>query len=158
MNLLRADRIGDEFGIQYIICGAGDEYQGWVEVISTGAPLVLPLNYPAALDVADPFNAMLIPLETLKHWEMAPANPAFLQKAGVHFALTSKRLKSRDDFLKNLRKAVKYGLPENETLKALPHTPAVLIGKEKEIGSLNPSNYANFLITNKSLFKDDCVI
>lgn len=157
-NLLRADRVGDEFGIQYIICGSGDEYQMLAEVKSTRAPLVIPLNYPTAPDVEDPYNAILVPLESLKHWEMAPANPASLQKAGVSFALTSKGLKSRDDFLKNLRKAVKYGLSEKEALKAITHTPAAMIGREREIGSLNPGFYANFLITSKSLFQDDCVI
>src|SRR5690606_12567611 len=51
-SLLRADRIGDEFGIQYIIKGAGDEYQRLQEVKATKATLILPLRFPDAYDVS----------------------------------------------------------------------------------------------------------
>ena len=46
-NDLRADRIGDEFGVQYIIKGGGNEYQRIKEMKATKAAFIVPLNYPA---------------------------------------------------------------------------------------------------------------
>ena len=68
---IRADRIGDEFGVQYIIKGGGNEYQRIKEIAATKAAFILPVNYPQAMDVEDPDNARLVSLNDLKHWEMA---------------------------------------------------------------------------------------
>ena len=46
-NDLRADRIGDEFGVQYIIKAGGNEYQRIKEMKATKATFIVPLNYPA---------------------------------------------------------------------------------------------------------------
>ena len=46
-NDLRADRIGDEFGVQYIIKAGGNEYQRIKEMKATNAAFIIPLNYPA---------------------------------------------------------------------------------------------------------------
>ena len=81
LGVLRADKIGDEFGIQYIIKGGGDEYQRIDEVEATGASLLVPLTFPAAPDVEDPWDAEIVTLAELKSWEMAPSNPAALAKA-----------------------------------------------------------------------------
>ncbi len=43
---LRADRIGDEFGVQYIIKGGGNEYQRIRDIAATKASFILSLNYP----------------------------------------------------------------------------------------------------------------
>src|SRR5690606_1611879 len=84
-NVLRADKLGDEFGVQYIIKGGGDEYKRMAEVKSTNAPLIIPVNYPEAYDVEDPFDALRVSLADMKHWELAPSNLATLEKAGVTF-------------------------------------------------------------------------
>ena len=44
---IRADRIGDEFGVQYIIKAGGNEYQRINEIAATHASYILPLNFPA---------------------------------------------------------------------------------------------------------------
>ncbi len=158
LNVVRADKVGDEFKKQYIIKGAGDEYQMLKEVKATNAPLILPVNFPDAYNVEDPFDARRVSLEAMKHWEMAPANAAMLQKAGVTFAFTSADLKDKKDFLPNVRKAVKYGLPEEEALKALTATPAKLLNADNLIGSLNEGKLANFIITSGNLFSDNNII
>jgi len=157
-NLLRADKVGDEFGQQYIIKGRGDEYQMLPEVKATKATLIVPLNYPEAFNVEDPFDADRVPLEDLKHWEMAPANAGVLLKAGIPFALTTADLKDKKSFLPNLRKAIAYGLSEQEALKALTYTPAKLLKADNILGALRPGMVANFLVTSKPLFQDDNVI
>jgi len=73
---LRADRIGDEFGVQYIIKGGGNEYQRIKEIAATKATYILSLNYPQAMDVEDPNEARFVSLSDMKHWELAPTNPA----------------------------------------------------------------------------------
>ena len=78
LSALRADKVGDEFGIQYIIKGNGDEYRRIADIKATGAAFVIPVNFPAAYDVEDPYDALLVKLADMKHWELAPTNPATL--------------------------------------------------------------------------------
>jgi hypothetical protein len=87
INDLRADKLGDEFKVQYIIRGGGDEYQRLAEIKATQASLIIPINFPDAYDVEDPFDAERTSLEQMKHWELAPTNPAALEKAGIEFAI-----------------------------------------------------------------------
>lgn len=158
LNLLRADKVGDEFKKQYIIKGGGDEYQMIKEIKATNAPIIVPLNFPEAYNVEDPYDARRVPLDAMKHWEMAPSNPAALQKAGIPFAFTTADLKDKKDFLPNLRKAIEYGLSEEEALKALTATPAQLLKADKHVGSLDKGKLANFIITSGNLFAEDNVI
>ena len=158
IEVMRADRIGKEFKINYIVKGAGDEYQAINDIKKCGNQLIIPLNFPEAPDVRDPYDAAAVPFTTLKHYEMAPANLAYVSGAGLTFAITSSDMKKRSDFLANLRKAVKYGLPESEALKALTYTPAVMIGAADLLGSVRKGMVANLLITSGSIFNDDCVI
>jgi hypothetical protein len=58
-NDLRADRIGDEFGVQYIIKAGQDEYQRMAEIKATKANYILPLNFPAAIDVDDLYRCKI---------------------------------------------------------------------------------------------------
>jgi imidazolonepropionase-like amidohydrolase len=81
-----------------------------------------------------------------------------LQKAGIPFAFTTADLKDKKDFLPNLRKAIEYGLSEEEALKALTATPAQLLKADKHVGSLDKGKLANFIITSGNLFAEDNVI
>ncbi|HEY3429752.1 MAG TPA: amidohydrolase family protein [Cyclobacteriaceae bacterium] len=158
INDLRADKLGDEFGKQYIIRGGGDEYQRIAEVKATNAPLIVPINFPDAYDVEDPFDADRTGLTEMKHWELAPTNAAALEKAGIEFAITSDRLKEKTDLLKNIRKAIQHGLSETTALKSLTETPAKLLGLQSKIGSLNNGVEANFLITSGNIFEEEAII
>jgi len=155
---LRADKIGDEFSKQYIIKGGGDEYQRINEIKATNASLIIPVNFPDAFDVDDPLDADRVSLTDMKHWEMAPANASFLEKAGIEFAITSDRLKDKADLLKNVRKAIEYGLSETTALKALTETPAKLVNIQNKVGSLAPGLEANFLISSGNIFDEATVI
>lgn len=157
-DILRADKLGDEFGIQYIIKGSGDEYQFALEVKNTNASLVIPLNFPDAYDVEDPLDARLISLTEMKHWEMAPFNPAILYKSGIEFSLTLSGMKKRDKFWPNLRKAIENGLPEEYALKALTTNPAKFIKSETQCGTLDVGKLANFIITDGNVFKEGTAI
>jgi len=157
-NILRADKIAKEFSAQYIIKGNGTEYQRIDEIKTTKARIITSLNFPKAYDVEDPYKALWVSLEEMKHWELAPTNPAALAKAGIEFALTPSDLEKKDDFLPNLRKAVKYGLDSTTALKSITFSPAEFLKVEDKVGSLDAGKLANFIITSKYLFDDKCEI
>ena len=113
-NALRADRIGDEFGVQYIIKAGQNEYQRIAEIKDTRAAFIVPMNFPMAQDVEDPVDARFVALNDMKHWEMAPAGPSFYEKAGIPFCLTTADLSSVSQFGKNLQKAKEYGLSDTK--------------------------------------------
>jgi imidazolonepropionase-like amidohydrolase len=157
LSVLRANKIANEFAAQYIIKGAGDEYQRLNEITATKSPLIIPINFPKPNDVDDLYDANYISLADLKHWELAPANPRFVSQAGIEFALTSSGCSDANEFLKNLRKAISYGLPEQAALKALTETPARLI-KANQLGSLKKGMIANFFISTRSIFDKEAII
>ncbi len=157
-NEFRADKIGDEFGVKYIIKGTGDEYQRINEIKAMGDALIIALNFPEAYDLSDPYDALNVSLSQLKHWELAPTNPSAVEKAQIPFALTASDLKDKNNFLKNLRKAIEYGLPEQAALKALTQTPAELLRASDAIGSLKKGMMANFIITSRNVFDKENMI
>jgi imidazolonepropionase-like amidohydrolase len=157
LDVLRGSKIGKEFGVNYIIKTEGDEYQKLNELKRLGSKFIVPLNFPTAYDVEDPFDAKNVTLKELKHWEMAPANLAFLQKEGIEFCITADGLKKPEDFLKNLRKAVQHGLDEKMALKALTTNPASFM-QLSEVGSLEMGRKANFFITSSSIFDEKAIV
>ncbi len=154
-SALRANRIGDEFGINYILLGSGDEYKRMNEIKSTGCAFILPLNFPKAYDVSNPYDALNISLAELKHWELAPANPGIAEKAGLRFALTTDGLKDKKEFIPALLKAVKNGLSKEAALNALTTVPASLLGVSDKVGALRPGMTANFFICTRDFFEKE---
>lgn len=157
-NVLRADKIGDEFGVQYVIKAGGNEYQRITDMKNTNAWFVLPLNYPAAMDVEDPHDARFVSLTDMKHWEMAPANASMFEKTGINFCITTSDLRDVKQFMANLRKAIQYGLSETKALEALTKNPATVLGVYDMVGSLDAGKIANFIITSGPVFNEKTVI
>ncbi len=156
-NDLRALKIANEFGVQYIIKGGGNEYQRIDDIKASKASFIIPLNFPLAIDVEDANDARLVSLSTMKHWEMTPLEPGMFGKAGINFALTASGLKSMDDFLVNLRKSIENGLDSAKALEALTKTPAKLIGMYDKVGSIETGKLANFIITSGPVFDEKTV-
>jgi imidazolonepropionase-like amidohydrolase len=157
-NDLREAKIGKEFNVKYIVKAGGNEYQRISDIQATQLKYILPLNFPDAYDVEDPYEAENISLAELKHWELAPTNPAEFEKNNIQFCFTLSDLKNKDDFFKNLRKAVKYGLSEKTALKALTFNPAQFVNASGKIGSLKKDYYANFFVSSKPIFEEDASI
>lgn len=157
-NSLRADKIGDEFGKQYIFKGSGNEYQRIEELRSSEGKFILPLDFPLAYDLSDPYLSRMVSLEEMKHWDLAPSNAVFLNEAGIEFAFTCDGLKDKKSFLPNLRKVHERGLSKEKTLAALTTIPAGMIGMENEIGSLEAGKRALFTVWDKELFEKDAML
>ena len=157
-NIVRGDRIGDEFGVQYIFKTNGNEYQRIKEISATGSTLIVPLNFPMAMDVEDPNDARFVSLSDMKHWELAPTNAATLEKAGISFCFTTADLKNISSFMGNLRKSIENGLSETKALEALTTMPARTLGVNDMIGSLEKDKLANFFISTGNVFNDKTAI
>jgi imidazolonepropionase-like amidohydrolase len=142
LDVLRADKIGDEFGIQYVILGGGDEFEKIADIKATNAKMIIPINFRIAYDVSNPLLASQLSLGDMRKWNQEPSNLAALDKAGVSFALTTHDLKSVKSFHTNLQKAMKYGFDKIKALAALTTVPAGILGKT-DIGNLNTENHSH---------------
>jgi len=154
-DIFRAQKIADEFNINYVFKGAGNEYQRIPELKKINQTIIIGLNFPKIYDVEDYFDAGNISLTELKNWELAPSNPAALANANIKFLLSTSDLKKPAEFLNNLRKAVKYGLSEESALTALTETPAMVFGVNNQVGSLKKGMRANFIICSGNIFKEE---
>ncbi|WP_342646668.1 amidohydrolase family protein [Mucilaginibacter sp. CSA2-8R] len=157
-SILRADKIAKEFAKQYIYKTDGQEYQRIDVIKALNASFIVPLNFPAAFDVEDALEARNISYAQMKNWELAPTNPAALEKAGIRFAITSAGLNNARDFWTNLRTAITNGLSEKQALMSLTEVPASMLGVSDKVGSLAKGKVANFIITSSNLFKSDNII
>ena len=139
--------IGAEFSMDFIKIGTGMEYK-LAEEIPAGSRFVLPMNYPKAYDVTDPYSSRMVSLNEMKHWELAPFNAAILDSFEIGVALSRDTIKSAKEFLMKLQKTVNVGFDHDQTLKALTTTPAIWLGIDSECGSLSAGKLANFFVGN----------
>ena len=158
LRILLAQKIEKEIGTKFIIKGEGDEYQRIREIKEGNSNLIIPINYPKPYNIDDPFKNKDILLSQLKHWELAPSNPYFLESNGIDFSITTNGLKNLSDFRENLIKSYNRGASKAILLKALTYNPSKFINMDKKIGSLNESFIANFFITDGDIFKKETKI
>ena len=157
-NNLRADKIGDLFNINYVIVGGVDEYELIEDIKATNSKYIIPVNFPDAFDVSNPYLANYISLEDMRAWNQEPMNPKVLSDNGIVYALTTHELKKPSEFSEKLNKAFDYGLNKTKALEALTIIPASLLGQSDKIGSLQPGRYANFLITSGPIFEKETTL
>jgi len=155
LNALRAGKIGNELNINYVILGDGKEYERLQEIKETGSTFIVPLNFPDAFDVENPFMAEHLTLAEMKAWNQAPANLKMLAENGIPFTITTHGLEDDKNFRDNLIKVVNYGLSKEVALAALTTTPAQILGEGNRLGTLKEGAWANFIITSGDYFDKD---
>ncbi|MCC5943039.1 MAG: amidohydrolase family protein [Balneolaceae bacterium] len=153
-EILRALRFKNEFSITPWILGSGHEYKVADYLSENPVPIILPLAFPDTPDIKTQEDALNEDLADLRHWYLAPENPARLDNAGLEFSFTTKGIDNKTDFLSNLRDAIHAGLNRNSALAALTTHPASLLGIESTHGSLEPGKAANFVVASGDLFED----
>ena len=158
LNSLRASKLGKEFGLNYVLKGSGNEFERMEEIKKTNSKFIIPINFPEAYDVSNPYQADQMDLSTLRFWNQAPSNLKVLADNNIEFALTTDKLKKLEDFRTNLLKAIKYGFDKTKALEALTTIPASILGKSNEIGNLRNGNYANFVITSGEIFDEKTIL
>ncbi len=153
---LTADKVGDEFSFQYVLRTDGDSYKQADLIKQTGAPLIVPVDFPASPKVDDVLLADEVSLADLKHWELAPFNTRILAENQIEFAITTSGAST--DFWKNLRTAVSNGLPKGVAIDSLTRVPARILGVEGLIGTLDTGALANFVITSGDIFESGSMV
>lgn len=156
LNVFRADKIADEFGINYTLLASGQEYERIDDIKATGATFIVPLNFPKPFDLSNPYMASFVSLEKMKDWNQAPSNPSVLEENEVRFALTTYNTDA--NFRKNLLKATDYGLSKETALAALTTIPAKILGMEGKLGVLQEGAWANFIITSGDYFDKETIL
>jgi imidazolonepropionase-like amidohydrolase len=154
LDVLRADGIAKEFGLRFAYVGSGEEYKRLDDVTSITRSLVVPVNFPEAPDVSTPEKALGVTLETLRAWDMAPANPAKLHAAGVEIALSATGLKDAGSFRKNVRRAIEAGLPAETAIVACTDVPARMLGLGDRLGTVDVGKIADLTVTDGDLFAE----
>ena len=163
LNIPRALKIANEFGLDTWLFGSGQEYRQIARLAKARTKLILPLNFPKAPEVEGLLEADNVSLLTLQNWELAATNPVRLFRAGIPFALSSAGLKGPDAFMKAMRKIIAAGLPEEEALAALTLAPARMLGRYDSkmsgaLGSIDAKKIANLIVTTGPIFDKDSEI
>ncbi|WP_166919561.1 amidohydrolase family protein [Flavobacterium poyangense] len=158
LNSLRASKIAKEFGLNYVLKGSGNEFERIQEIKNTNAKFIIPINFPEAYDVSNPYLSNQVEVADMRFWNQAPTNLKVLSDNGIVFALTTDKLKKTEDFKTNLLKAIKYGFDKTKALESLTTIPAAILGKSNEIGSLKTGTYANFVITSGEIFDEKTIL
>jgi len=156
LSMLRADKLGDEFNFQYIIKGNGTEFERIEAIKETKASVIVPVNYPKAYDLSDPYDALRLPLSKMKEWELAKENLRLLSAQEIDFAITSSGIEDPKIFFKNISTSIQSGLSRSVAIQSLTETPARLLYVIDKVGTIEPNKLANFIITSDSLFSSNC--
>lgn len=151
-EVFRVHALAREFNRKFIVVGTGHEYELGTPWDSLKQSLIIPIDFPAAFDLKDPYIARQIPLSDLKHWELAPTNPYYLMKNKVPFSITTNGIKTADEFWKNLHKSFEFGFTPEAALQALTTTPAHLLGMDSLIGTIEKGKKANFTLYDVNPF------
>ena len=155
---INAADISDQFNLNYTIIGGGNEYEMIESIKATQAKYIIPINFPEAYDVSDPYSLKHLTIEEMRDWNQAPTNLKVLADNNIEFALTTFKLKKVSEFDTNLKKAIKYGYDKTKALESLTTVPAAMLGQSDKVGSLKNGRYANFLITSGELFEEKTIL
>jgi imidazolonepropionase-like amidohydrolase len=129
MTLLR---LKDEFGFDLVLHHSTEAYKVAPEVARRGvSAVVLPLG------------------DRIGVTEDAMEGPYVLWKAGVRIAMHTDHPVIDEKWLRlSGALAMRYGLPEEEALKALTINPAIIARVSDRVGSLEPGKDADFVVLN----------
>ncbi len=155
---LRAYKLAQEYKLTPWFRGSGQEYRLIDVLKGRTQPLIVPLAFPDAPNVSSPEASLGASLADLRHWYLAPTNPAQLAAAGVPFAITADGLSSLQQFLPNLRTAVARGLAPDKALAALTTVPATWLGIDKTHGTIAVGKAANLVVTEGDLFTEEASV
>lgn len=151
-DIKRALRLRDEFKLKAFLSGANEAWRVVNLLKKAQAPLLVTLDFRPPL--SSEFSQKGEEEKKKAEKDIYPANPQALFKAGIKFALTSSGLTDPSGLQKNIREAIKAGLPPEEALKALTITPAQFLGVDSILGSLEPGKIANLILANGEIFEE----
>lgn len=156
-DIRRVLSLSQEVGFQPVILGGEEAWKVSSLLRERKIPVFVSVAFPAAREwrpvaPGGEGEAALGPaaLREKERLENAYANAARLVQAGVTVALTSGG--RGGDFREGVAKAIEYGLPETEALKAVTAVPANLLGVP-HLPVLRQGVAATFVVTDGPLFR-----
>jgi imidazolonepropionase-like amidohydrolase len=149
-EILRALDMAREFKLDPIVTGAGEAHEVAEDLKSRNARVIYNVNYPTRSRTLPPDADE--PISVLRARANAPKVPAALQKAGVTFAFSSAGLRDPRDFVRNVARAVREGLPADAAIRALTADAAKIAGAADRLGTIEKGRIANLLVTEGDLF------
>jgi imidazolonepropionase-like amidohydrolase len=161
-DFVRLENLAEEFGFRFWIAGAEEAFRVPGFLRSARAPVIVSLNFPMIQRVTGyRFERAYRNLSADEKKELderdqaaVHGNAASVYEAGVPLALSTSGM-TVGSFHRNLRTAIKAGLPPDEALKALTLNPARLFGVDQVLGTLEEGKIANLTITRGDYFEDD---
>ena len=148
----RALRLAEEVGARPLLYGVHQGYDAAAALAAKKAPVLVSLKWPEKAKEGDPEAEE--PLRELQLRDRAPSTPAALHQAGVKFAFYSDGLTNAQDILKNARKAIEAGLPQEAALRAFTLSAAEIFSVADRLGSLEPGKIANLAVADGDLFAE----
>jgi imidazolonepropionase-like amidohydrolase len=151
-EILRALDMAKEFKLSPIITGGIEADLAAADLKAANAKVLFNLNYPVRSRALPPdADEAARELRLRSH---APKAPAGLAKAGVSFAFSGAGLTNAADFVRQVARAVRDGLPEDAALRALTIDAAKIAGAADRVGSLEKGKIANLIVTSGDLFNE----
>ncbi len=156
-GILRVLGLADEYGFRPVIVGGEEAWKVADELQRQDVPVLVSTDFgeprrwdpDEETDHAEPLDAAAEreKMEHVDRW----SNPGRLAEAGVTFALTSG---GRGELLEGVRKAIAYGLAEDDALAAMTTTPAAIFGVP-HIPRVETGLPATFIVADGPLFHED---
>jgi imidazolonepropionase-like amidohydrolase len=171
----RAIKLADEFHLRLMVNGGAEAWKMTDTLKKRNIPVLLSLSFgpepgarpqrpdtprpdrddrpsePADPSLREDENRDVPPaaLEERKgRWSERVACAGALHKAGIPFAFSTKGLRDVNEFLPNLRRAIKAGLPREAALQSLTLNAARILGLEKQLGTVEAGKIAALTIMN----------
>lgn len=144
----RAARVARELKLDFAIVSCGQEWRRPDLAKETGAPFIVPVNFPILPKLPNEDDWEQVTLDQLRAWDWAAENPALLRQQKLDIALTTYSLEDKKVFRKNVKAALDRGLSGDDALAALTTIPAKLCGVEKQLGTIEPGKIANLTIVD----------
>ena len=129
-----------------MISGSKETYRVIKRLSKEKIAVIAPLNFPKIPTVKKTAPSTKLQLsgtspyrvqqDVLNRWKQEVAGLAKLHQARIPFAISSQELKSAADVLKQLRLAIKEGLPRDAALAALTTNGARLLRMQNRLGKL----------------------
>jgi imidazolonepropionase-like amidohydrolase len=151
-EILRALDMAKEFKLDPMIAGARESDQVTADLKQRNARVIYNVNYATRSRALAPDADEGI--TTLRARANAPRVPSALQKAGVTFAFSGAGLRDPRDFVRNIGRAVKEGLPADAAIRAMTADAAKIAGAGERLGTLEKGRMANVLVTEGDLFDE----
>ncbi len=152
LQALRAVRVANEAGRSLVLVGSGMEFRRLAALAAAKVPIVVPLQFPEAPDVASASAAERVSLRQLQSWEQAPTNTKRLLDAGVDVAWTTARMRDKKDFRERVAEAIACGVSAQQALALLTTKPAALLGIADQAGTITRGKLANLVVVEGDLF------